>query len=49
MGIQLANITHINRAWFGNLELSISGTAVNGTLISAGGYAAPSWSLINAP
>ncbi|KAM9874688.1 hypothetical protein VDGL01_11245 [Verticillium dahliae] len=48
MGIQLANITDVNRAWFGNLDLSISDTAVNGTRISAGGSAAPSWSLIGA-
>ncbi|EEY23873.1 beta-glucosidase [Verticillium alfalfae VaMs.102] len=49
MGIQSANITEVDLGWFGNLDLPTSDIAINGTLISAGGSAAPSWSLISAP
>ncbi|CRK28615.1 hypothetical protein BN1723_014144 [Verticillium longisporum] len=49
MGIQSANITEVDLGWFGNLDLPTSDIAINGTVISAGGSAAPSWSLISAP
>ncbi|RXG41059.1 hypothetical protein VDGE_30739 [Verticillium dahliae] len=49
MGIRSANITEVDLGWFGNLDLPTSDIAINGTVISAGGSAAPSWSLISAP
>lgn len=49
VGVQSANITEVNMGWFGNLAVSYSDIAINGTLIAGGGSAAPSWSLFSSP
>ncbi|KAJ9134140.1 Glycoside hydrolase superfamily [Pleurostoma richardsiae] len=49
VGVQSANITEVNLGWFGDLNITYSRTAVNGTLISGGGSGAAAWSLFSSP
>ncbi|KAI1075408.1 glycoside hydrolase superfamily [Whalleya microplaca] len=49
VGAQAANITEVNSGWFGNLNITYSDIAPNGTLVSGGGSGASSQSLISAP
>lgn len=49
MGLQAANATEVNIGWMGNLSISYSSIAPNGTLVSGGGSGATAQSLISAP
>lgn len=49
VGAESANITELSAGFFGNLNLSVSAIAPNGTMVSGGGSGATSQSLISAP
>lgn len=49
VGAESANITELNGGFLGNLNLTYSAIAPNGTLISGGGSGANAWSMISAP
>ncbi|KAI1846668.1 hypothetical protein JX265_009029 [Neoarthrinium moseri] len=49
MGTSSANNTELNKAFFGDLNLSTSAIAPNGTLVSGGGSGATAQNLISAP
>ncbi|KFA81753.1 hypothetical protein S40288_09954 [Stachybotrys chartarum IBT 40288] len=49
IGVQSANITEVNAGWLGNLNLTYSSIAPNGTMISGGGSGATSQSWFSSP
>ena len=49
VGSQAANATEVNIGWMGNLSISYTDIAPNGTLVSGGGSGASAQSLISAP
>ncbi|KAF5591070.1 beta-glucosidase [Fusarium pseudoanthophilum] len=49
IGAQSANITELNIGFLGNLSLTYSAIAPNGTIISGGGSGASAWTLFSSP
>ncbi|KAI1485618.1 glycosyl hydrolase family 3 N terminal domain-containing protein [Biscogniauxia mediterranea] len=49
LGVESANLTEVNMGFFGDLNMTYSPIAPNGTLISGGGSGATAQSLISAP
>ncbi|KAJ4104165.1 hypothetical protein NW760_010843 [Fusarium oxysporum] len=49
VGVQSANLTELNTGFLGNLSLTYSAIAPNGTLISGGGSGANGWSSFSSP
>ncbi|RYP29554.1 hypothetical protein DL767_006682 [Monosporascus sp. MG133] len=49
MGLQAANATEVNIGWMGNLSISYTDIAPNGTLVSGGGSGASAQGLISTP
>jgi beta-glucosidase len=49
IGVQSANRTEVNMGWFGNLNLTYSAIAPNGTIVSGGGSGATAQSLFSSP
>ncbi|KAM0347331.1 hypothetical protein ACHAPU_004850 [Fusarium lateritium] len=49
IGVQSGNLTELNIGFLGNLSITYSPIAPNGTLISGGGSGASAWSLFSSP